>query len=179
MKTLEKENPAEKKTLKKDPLPVVYNEKIPLEHFDFIVIDECHRSIYNLWQQVLDYFDAYLIGLTATPDKRTFGFFKENVVSEYDHERAVADGVNVGHDVFLINTRISKEGETLKAEQQVEKRDKLTREKRWTQQDEDEQYSAKQLDKNIVNPSQIRTIIRAFKNSQSTMFPGGTNCRKP
>ncbi|WP_257288476.1 DEAD/DEAH box helicase family protein [Endozoicomonas sp. SESOKO2] len=168
----EKENPAEKKTLTKEPLPVVYNEKIPPEHFDFILIDECHRSIYNLWQQVLDYFDAYLIGLTATPDKRTFGFFKENVVSEYDHEKAVADGVNVGHDVFLINTRISKQGETLKAEQQIEKRDKLSRKKRWAQQDEDEQYSARQLDRDIVNPSQIRTIIRAFKNSQSSMFPG-------
>ena len=60
----------------KAPMPVVYNEKIPLEFFDFIVIDECHRSIYNLWQQVLDYFDAFLIGLTATPDKRTFGFLK-------------------------------------------------------------------------------------------------------
>jgi type I site-specific restriction endonuclease len=45
------------------------------EFFDIIVIDECHRSIYNLWRQVLEYFDAFLIGLTATPDKRTFGFF--------------------------------------------------------------------------------------------------------
>ena len=83
-------------------MPVVYNEKIPLEFFDFIVIDECHRSIYNLWQQVLDYFDPLLIGLTATPDKRTFGFFKENIVSEYPHERAVADGVNVRFNVYII-----------------------------------------------------------------------------
>lgn len=54
---------------------VVYNEKYPPEFFDCIIIDECHRSIYNVWQQVLDYFDAFLIGLTATPDKRTFAFF--------------------------------------------------------------------------------------------------------
>ena len=168
----EQENPAERTTLARDPLPVVYNDKIPPEHFDFIIIDECHRSIYNLWQQVLDYFDAYLIGLTATPDKRTFGFFKENVVSEYDHEKAVADGVNVGHDVFLIDTRITRQGETLKASQQIEKRDKLTRKKRWTQQDEDESYTANQLDRAIVNPSQIRTVIRAFRDSQDTLFPG-------
>lgn len=63
-------------------MPVVYNEKVPPEFFDFIFIDECHRSIYNLWQQVIDYFDASLIGLTATPDNRTYGFFKKNVVSE-------------------------------------------------------------------------------------------------
>ena len=75
--------------LPKVPMPVVYNEKIPIEFFDFIVIDECHRSIYNLWRQVLEYFDSFLIGLTATPDKRTFGFFKENIVSEYSHERSV------------------------------------------------------------------------------------------
>ena len=87
-------NPAEL-ALPKIPMPVVYNEKVPPEFFDFIFIDECHRSIYNLWQQVLDYFDASLIGLTATPDNRTYGFFKKNVVSDYSHEKAVADGVNV------------------------------------------------------------------------------------
>ena len=51
---------------------VSYNLAVPIEMFDFIVIDECHRSIYNLWKQVLDYYDAFLIGLTATPDKRTY-----------------------------------------------------------------------------------------------------------
>jgi len=45
---------------------VGYNEKIPIEFFGFIVVDECHRSIYNLWKQVLDYFDAFLIDLVAT-----------------------------------------------------------------------------------------------------------------
>jgi type I restriction enzyme R subunit len=84
----------------KDPLPVVYNKKIPPEFFDFIIIDECHRSIYNLWRQVLEYFDAYLIGLTATPDSRTYGFFHKNVVSEYGHERAVADGVSLATILF-------------------------------------------------------------------------------
>ena len=86
---------AEQLTKPKEPVPVGYNEKVPPEFFDLIIIDECHRSIYNLWRQVLEYFDAYLIGLTATPDNRTYGFFEKNVVSEYDHEKAVADGVNV------------------------------------------------------------------------------------
>lgn len=94
----EEENPNESSWKPKVPLPVIYNEKYGIETFDFIVIDECHRSIYNLWQQVLDYFDSYLVGLTATPDKRTFGFFNENVVSEYTYEESVADGVNVPYD---------------------------------------------------------------------------------
>ncbi|MGZ3380623.1 MAG: DEAD/DEAH box helicase family protein [Isosphaeraceae bacterium] len=45
-------------SLVKEPLPVVYNERIPIETFDFAIVDECHRSIYNLWRQVLDYFDS-------------------------------------------------------------------------------------------------------------------------
>src|SRR5690554_3004241 len=90
--SLEEQNPAEQLIKPKEPLPVVYNAKIPPEFFDVIIIDECHRSIYNLWRQVIEYFDAYLVGLTATPDARTFGFFRKNVVSEYSHEKAVADG---------------------------------------------------------------------------------------
>ena len=94
---------------------VRYNPAVPVETFDFIIIDECHRSIYNLWKQVLDYFDANLIGLTATPDKRTFGFFNENIVAEYTYEQSVADGVNVGYDVWEIETEITQTGAALKA----------------------------------------------------------------
>jgi len=164
-------NPAEMKQ-PKTPMPVVYNEKVPPEFFDFIFIDECHRSIYNLWQQVIDYFDASLIGLTATPDNRTYGFFKKNVVSDYSHEKAVADGVNVGNEIYVIETEITKQGAQINAQQQVERREKLTRKKRWEQQDEDEAYSATQLDRNIVNPDQIRTVIRTFREKLPEIFPG-------
>src|SRR5947199_4540128 len=92
------------------PRDVAYNPAIPIETIDFIVTDECHRSIYNLWRQVLEYFDAYLIGLTATPSKQTIGFFNKNLVMEYGHERAVADQVNVNYDVYKIDTEITKGG---------------------------------------------------------------------
>lgn len=159
--------------LKKNvPLPVVYNAKVPIEEFDFIVIDECHRSIYNLWKQVLDYFDAYLIGLTATPDKRTFGFFNENVVSEYTYEESVADGVNVPYDVYTIDTEISQKGDTIKAGWYVDRRDKLTRKKRWQREDEDTTYQRNDLDKKVVNTSQIRNIIREYKAAlKRDIFP--------
>ena len=173
----EEANPNER-VLPKEPLPVVYNAKIPPEFFDFIVIDECHRSIYNLWRQVLEYFDAYLIGLTATPDNRTYGFFRKNVVSDYDHEKAVADGVNVGNEIYLIDTRVTQQGGQLRAQQVVEKREKLSRRRRWEQQDEDETYSGKQLDRDIVNPDQIRTVIRAFRDSLPAIFPGRTEVPK-
>ena len=164
-------NPAEM-VQPKQPMPVVYNDRIPPEFFDFIIIDECHRSIYNLWRQVLEYFDAYLIGLTATPDSRTYGFFKKNVVSEYDHEQAVADGVNVGNEVYVIDTEKTLHGGQIKAGQQVERRERLTRLRRWTIQDEDTPYTARQLDRAVVNPDQIRTVIRTFRDKLPEIFPG-------
>ena len=168
----EDENPSERTWHRREPLPVVYNAALPPEYFDAVVIDECHRSIYNLWRQVIEYFDAYLIGLTATPDNRTYGFFQKNVVSEYSHERAVADKVNVGNEIFLIDTRITQRGETLKAEQLVEKRERESRARRWEVQDEQEEYAASQLDRSVVNPDQIRTVVRTFRDKWAEMFPG-------
>lgn len=169
----EEENPNEKswQWQKKEPMPVEYNAKNPIEQFDFIIIDECHRSIYNLWKQVLDYYDAFLIGLTATPDKRTFGFFNENVVSEYTYEESVADGVNVPYDVFTIETEITQAGAKIKAKEYVDKREKLTRKKRWERLDEDYEYTSNKLDKDVVNPSQIRHIIKAYKDALPSIFP--------
>ncbi|MGB4090789.1 MAG: DEAD/DEAH box helicase family protein [Ruminococcus flavefaciens] len=155
----------------KAPKEVVYNEKYPPEFFDCIIVDECHRSIYNVWSQVLEYFDAYIIGLTATPDKRTFAFFNQNVVSEYTREQAIIDGVNVGEDIFLIETEVTKNGAHI-MKQVIEYRDRLSRVKRWRQLDEDVDYKPSQLDKDIVNPSQIRTVIRTFKaNLFTQLFP--------
>jgi type I restriction enzyme R subunit len=162
-------NPNEYK--QKEPAPVTYTEKVPIEFFDFIVIDECHRSIYNLWKQVLDYFDAFQIGLTATPDNRTFGYFNQNLVSDYGYEKAVIDGVLVPYNVFTIETRITKEGSKIAMGEKVDKRERLTRSKFWESVDEDIEYSGKQLDNDIVNKSQIRTIIRAIKENLPSMFP--------
>ena len=170
-------NPAEM-VQPKQPMSVVYNGKIPPEFFDFIIIDECHRSIYNLWRQVLEYFDASLIGLTATPDNRTYGFFKKNVVSEYAHEQAVADGVNVGNEIYVIDTEKTKHGGQLKADQQVEKRERLSRRRRWEIQDEDVTYAAQQLDRDIVNLDQIRTVVRTFHDKLPEIFPGRTEAPK-
>lgn len=157
------------------PFEVSYNPDIPIETFDFIITDECHRSIYNLWRQVLEYFDAFIIGLTATPSKQTLGFFNQNLVSEYSHERAVADGVNVPYDVYRIKTEITENGSKVEAGYYIDKRDKLTRKVIWEQLDDDFIYTSNQLDKDVVSPDQIRTVIRTFKEKLFTeLFP----CRK-
>jgi type I restriction enzyme, R subunit len=166
-------------SLYKEPLPVIYNPGIPMEYFDFVVIDECHRSIYNVWRQVLEYFDAFLIGLTATPSEQTFGFFNQNLVMEYNHEQAVADKVNVSFDVYRIQTYISEHGSTVKANYYVDKRDRQTRKIRWQKLDQDFTYGANQLDRDVVAPDQIRTVIKTFKDKLFTeIFPGRTKVPK-
>ncbi len=159
----------------KQPDPIEYNPAIPIETFDLIVVDECHRSIYNLWAQVLEYFDAHLIGLTATPSKQTFGFFNQNLVMEYNHEMAVADGVNVNYDVYRIRTRITEAGSKVEAGYSVQILERDTRKKRWEQLDDDFSYDPNQLDRDVVAPDQIRTVIRTFRDKLfSEIFPGRT-----
>jgi len=164
-----------------EPLPVVYNAYIPPEYFDVIFIDECHRSIYSLWRQVLEYFDAYLIGLTATPAKHTFGFFHQNLVMEYPHERAVADGVNVDFEVYRIRTRITGAGSVVEASDLpvLGLRDRRTRAVRWEAPDEPLAYKASDLDRSVVARDQIRLIVRTFKERLFTeIFPGRTQVPK-
>ena len=167
-------------SLVKEPLGVGYNPAIPIETFDFVVIDECHRSIYNLWRQVLDYFDSFLIGLTATPTKQTIGFFNGNLVQDYGHEQAVLDKVNVGFDVYAIETKVTKEGATLAKEPGlfVPHRDRRTKTTKYKELDDDLTYTAGQLDRDVVNKSQIRLVIQTFKDKLSEIFPDRTELPK-
>ena len=80
-------------------------------HFDLVICDEAHRSIYNKYRDIFNYFDAPLVGLTATPkdeiDKNTYGIFDlENGVPTYGYElsQAVKDGYLV--DFMTIETKL-------------------------------------------------------------------------
>lgn len=165
-----------------EPPDVVYNPGIPPEFFDFIVVDECHRSIYELWSQVLLYFDGFLIGLTATPAGKTIGFFNQNLVMQYGHAEAVADGVNVDFDVYRIRTRITEKGSTIPAGDTgvyVDKRHKLTRQERLELLNQDLTYTANQLDRDVVSESQIRTVVQQFhERVLPDAFPGRTEVPK-
>ena len=156
----------------KDPEPIGYNPAIPIESFDIVVTDEAHRSIYNLWRQVLEYFDAYLIGLTATPNKQTFGFFNQNLVMEYGHAQAVADGVNVNYDVYRIKTEVGEQGAKVDKGYWLETQDKATRRKTAWQLDDDFEYQPEELDRAVQTPDQIRTVVRTLRDRwQADMFP--------
>ncbi len=157
-----------------EPLPVVYNPRIPIEAFDVIVVDECHRSIYNIWRQVLEYFDAFIVGLTATPTAQTIGFFAGNLVQAYTHEQAVVDGVNVGYEVYRIETKISNSGAKLVREPGVfvPHRDRRTKLRRYKELDDDLTYAPSQLDRDVVAENQIRLVISTFRDKLPTIFPG-------
>jgi type I restriction enzyme, R subunit len=156
----------------RQPRTVTFNGRLPIEFFDFIIIDECHRSIYTVWRQVLEYFDAYYIGLTATPGKQTIGFFNQNLVMEYSHERAVADNINVQGEVYRILTRISEGGSRVEAGHWIDRRDKMTGAEWQEKLDEDLVYSGDQLDRDVVSEGQIRTIVAHFRDVLFTeLFP--------
>ncbi len=154
---------------------VAYNPIVPIEKFDFIVTDECHRSIYNLWRQVLEYFDAFLVGLTATPAPQTIAYFHQNRVAEYNHERAVVDGVNVGYDVYRIKTRVTEQGGKVEKGFLVDHRSKASRAARQEVLADDLDYTPTDLDRSVVVPDQIRTVLRTYRDALPTeLFPGRT-----
>lgn len=162
----------ERETENASPQTVAYNPAIPIDSFDVIIVDECHRSIYGRWRQVLEYFDAFIVGLTATPYKQTLAFFNHNLVSEYRHEQAVADNVNVGYYVYRIQTEITQSGSHIEAGHYVPRRDRQNRQLHWDELDADVEYSERQLDRDVVAVDQIRTVIQTFKNNLFTaLFP--------
>ena len=155
------------------PVEVQYSVELPPEAFDLVIVDECHRSIYGLWRGVIEYFDAHVVGLTATPTKQTLGFFQQNLVSEYTFPQSVADMVNVDFDVYRIRTRASEEGGLIEANTVVPVMDKRTREQRLLLLDEDLPYEASQLNRYVMNKSQIRTILETYRDRLfSEIFPG-------
>ena len=162
----------ENDTADTSPQPVTYNSKIPIDTFDIIIVDECHRSIYGRWRQVLEYFDTFVVGLTATPYRQTIAFFDHNLVYEYRHEQAVTDNVNVGYYVYRINTEITQSGSHIDAGNYIQRRNRQNRQIHWDELDADVEYSERQLDRDVVAVDQIRTVIQAFKDNLFTdLFP--------
>jgi type I restriction enzyme, R subunit len=152
---------------------VTYNPSIPIESFDLVITDERHRSIYGTWRQVLEYFDAFTVGLTATPSLHTLGFFGKNLVAQYPYERSVVDGVNVGFEVFRIRTEIGERDATVRAGYDLPVRDKRTRAERYETLSEDFSYTPDQIDRSVLVPNQIRTVLETYRDTLFTeLFPG-------
>ena len=157
------------------PRQIAYSEAMPPETFDIVVVDECHRSIYGSWRQLLDYFDAQIIGLTATPTVQTAAFFNENLVADYPYEKSVADGVNVPFEIFRIRTQIGERGGRVEKGFTVPVRDRHTRAQGWRLLDDDLTYTPQDLDRSVVARNQIRTVLETYRDTLFTdLFPGRT-----
>jgi type I restriction enzyme R subunit len=155
------------------PKAVAYSSAMPPETFDIVIVDECHRSIYGSWRQVLEYFDAFIVGLTATPSVHTLGYFQKNLVAEYPYERSVIDGVNVPFEVFRIRTEIAERGGKVPAGFTVPRRDRHTRRQRYEELAEDLIYTPAELDRSVIAPNQIRTVLETYRDTLPTeLFPG-------
>ena len=147
--------------------------KVARDTFDLIIVDECHRSIYGKWKQVLDYFNtARVVGLTATPTEEAYAFFNKNTVVEYTLEDSIRDGVNVPPRVFRIKTLVSSQGGTIGQGEHVERITLLDGSKQKKIQKEDQKYESTELDRSVVNPAQIRLVVDSFKQAiYSSLYP--------
>lgn len=116
---------------------------IPIDAFDFVISDECHRSIYNDWKVVLSHFDAVQLGLTATPAEHTLAYFggESNWVYQYSYRQAVEDGHVVPYEAYRIETGITMRGLYY----------------------EGEEYDPEDLERKITVPDTNRTIAEEFR----------------
>ena len=140
--------------------------KLPPDYFQLIIVDECHRSIYGKWSEVLSYFSgAHVLGLTATPTPEAYAFFNNNIIEKYTYEDSVVDGVNVPFRVYRIKTKVSVHGGEIGAGTTVRERSRLTSRETEYLSSHQVDYDATALDRSIINPDQIREILKAYKKS--------------
>lgn len=146
---------------------------LPPDYFQFIVIDECHRSIYGKWRAVLDYFrDAKILGLTATPTPEAYAFFDNNIVEKYTYNESVIDGVNVPARVYRISTNVTVHGGIINAGDTITEKSKKTGVKVERTATERLDFSPTQLDRSITNPKQIETVLAAYRDAIYTdLYP--------
>ena len=163
-----------KDAIKNEPDIVLGEDlKLPPDYFQFIIVDECHRSIYGKWKAVLDYFkDAKVLGLTATPTPEAYAYFNKNIVEEYTYEDSVVDGVNVPARVYRIITDATVHGGTINQGETVTNVNRSGEivDVYNTQQRID--YAPNQLDRTVINPNQIESVLKSYMESIYTdLYP--------
>ena len=145
------------------------NPNLPHDYFDMIVIDECHRSIYGNWRKVLEYFDtARLIGLTATPISETMAFFNSNRIVNYTLEKSIVDGVNVDNRVYRIKTETTENGGAIMQGEHVKVETRYTGKTEEVSNKETKNYSKAELNRSVINPSQIKLILTTYRDAVYT-----------
>lgn len=159
------------------PIDLGNDLKLPPDYFQFIIVDECHRSIYGKWKSVLDYFkDAKVLGLTATPTPEAYAYFNNNIIENYTYDESVVDGVNVPARIYRIKTEATLHGGTINEGEQIVEKVKKANTKSTYFTDERIDYTATQLDRSVINQNQIETVLKAYRDSIYTDLYPERNC---
>ena len=132
-------------------------------HFDLIIVDESHRSIFRKYKAIFDYFDAYLVGLTATPREdvhKSMSFEAEKGVPTfaYDYETAIKDGVLVPYYNIEVKTKFLTHGITY---DELSPEDKERYEEDFTDEDGEmpEEILPSELNEFIFNQDTVDRVI--------------------
>ena len=147
--------------------------KLPSDFFQFIIVDECHRSIYGKWKAVLDYFkNATVLGLTATPTPEAYAYFDKNVIEEYTYDDSVVDGVNVPARVYRIMTEATVHGGTIHEGEKIVELTRRTGEVEEYTAKQRVDYSPSQLDRSVINQNQIEKVLSTYRDAiYSDLYP--------
>ena len=162
----DEKNSADDEVYGKEMISLGENPKLPPDHFQLIIVDECHRSIYGKWKAVLDYFNkANVLGLTATPTPEAYAFFDGNIIEEYTYDESVVDGVNVPDRIYRIETKVTEHGGTINPGTKVTETIRRSYEMHDYVAEERVEYNSKQLDRSVINKDQIRKVLTAYKKA--------------
>lgn len=155
------------------PIELDGDLRLPRDYFQFIVIDECHRSIYGKWSNVLKYFSqATFLGLTATPTDEAYAFFNRNIIENYTYEQSVLDGVNVPYDVFLIKTEVTEHGGTIKKGESYEVTSVAGGNIEIKESSSRVDYAPTSVNRGITVPDQIDKVLTSYRDCiYAELFP--------
>lgn len=142
------------------------NLKLAPEYFQLIIVDECHRSIYNKWKKVLDYFaGAIVLGLTATPTPKARAYFNYNIIEKYTYDDSIVDWVNVPPRIYRIITDVTSHGGTIEKGSEIIETAKKTGAPVSYIAEASVKYGSAELDRSVVNKNQIREVLLAYKRA--------------
>ena len=150
-------------------------------HFDLIIIDEAHRSIYKKYQAIFDYFDGLLVGLTATPrddvDKNTYKFFQlENNVPTfvYEYDEAVKQKYLVDYHTISTTTKFIERGIKYS---ELKEEDREEYENLFEEGEVQEEISSSAINSWLFNRDTIKIILETVMQ-KGLKVEGGDKLRK-
>lgn len=149
---------------------------IPIHAFDVIIADECHRGYTaketSIWREVLQYFDAIKIGLTATPAPHSLSLFNE-VVYRYTIDQAIQDGFLVDYEAVKIRSNIRMNGVFLKQGEHVGMIDTSTGQEIYDELEDEREFQTDDIERKITAPQSNKKIVEeiakyAHKHEEET-----------